>query len=212
MRFVFQMSGYGDPALDEEAVQLLEQRLEKKSRQVMPGMWSLTDRLNGHASGDSGRENRKMRYRTYGGVLLALGVLALAAGLREPRTPSLIWAGGFAAFCGGMEFLSARKKRPHIPPASCRNEAIRLLDRLRGVDWSAPANRMELCFTGDGLTIAGAEEEKTVPYGEIKSIFETERLWLLIYGEEQAILLKKEDLQEGDPSEFLPYIREKCAK
>ena len=43
-------------------------------------------------------------------------------------------------------------------------------------------------------------------------IFETERLWLLLYGQEQALLLQKKDLTAGSESEFLPQIRRKISE
>lgn len=212
MKFVFRMSGYDDPALDKETVALLEQRLEAKSRQVMPGVWSVTDKLNAYAAKGPGRESRRKRYQAYGGILVTLGALALITGLREPRTESLIWAGGFAIFCGILEFLSIRKRKPHIPPAACQNEAIALLEKLRSADWSAPEKRTELRFDEEEFSVTVDDQTESTPYGDVTGIFETEHAWLLVYGEEQAVLLQKKDLIEGDVEKFRPYLQENITK
>ena len=87
MDFIFHITNYDDPALDAEAAELLRQRLEAKSRQTVPGMWRVTDRLNARASKGPGRETRR-RYRVYGVLLMALGVFALVPGLMEPQIPA----------------------------------------------------------------------------------------------------------------------------
>ena len=74
---VFHLSGYHDPALDEETVQLLVQRLEAHSRRAAPEIWAATDKLNAYAAKGPGREKRRTRYRVYGVILLALGIFVL---------------------------------------------------------------------------------------------------------------------------------------
>lgn len=56
MEFIFQVTNYEDPALDGEAVELLRQRLEAKSRRTLPALWKLTDRLEARVKG------RRRRY------------------------------------------------------------------------------------------------------------------------------------------------------
>lgn len=209
MDFVFQLTNYDDPALDEEAVRLLTQCLEAHSRKVVPGIWAATDKLNAYAAKGPGREKRRTRYRVYGVILLALGIFVLVPGLMEPRNPVLIGTGVFSIFSGILEFCLVRKRKPRVPPASCRKEAAALLEGRRSIDWTAPENRTELRFDAEGMSILAGEEAKAVPYGSMTDIFETERLWLLVYGQEQAVLLQRKDLIAGDPTDFLPYIREK---
>lgn len=210
--FVFQLSGYHDPALDEETVRLLVQRLEAHSRKAVPGIWAATDKLNAYAAKGPGREKRRTRYRIYGVILLALGIFMLVPGLMEPRTPILIGAGLFAILSGVLEFCLVREKKPPAPPASCRKEAAELLQTRRSIDWSLPENRTELRFDGTGLSISAGEQTKAVPYSDMTAIYETERLWLLLYGAEQAVLLQKKDLTAGDTAEFLPYLQKKIAE
>ena len=204
MEFVFRPSDYHDPALDAETAELLRQRLEARSRQAVPGMWRVTDRLNVYAAQGPGREKRRRWYRVYGVLLLALGVFALIPGLMEPRIPSLIVVGGLAVFWG-LWSLCLRERKPFRPPASCRGEAEALLAGRRAVDWAeAPA---QVRFDEAGMTISTGESRRAVPYGDMTGIFETERLWLLVWGGEQALLLQKKDLISGETGDFLPYLQ-----
>lgn len=210
--FIFRLSSYHDPVLDEETVQLLVQRLEAHSRKTVPGIWAATDKLNAYAAKGPGREKRRTRYRIYGVVLLALGIFVLVPGLVEPRSPVLMVAGLIGIFSGILEFRLVREKKPPAPPASCRKEAAELLKKRRSMDWSLPENRTELHFNNVGLSISAGEQTKAIPYSDMTAIFETKHLWLLLYGAEQAVLLQKKDLTAGDVAEFLPYLREKIAE
>ena len=212
MEFVFHLTDYTDPALEEETVRLLTQRLEAHSRKTMPGVWKATDSLNAYAAKGPGREKRRTRYRIYGVILIALGIFVLVPGLAEPGTPVLTGTGIFLIFSGFVEFALVRKRRPPKPPASCRKEAARLLEQRRSIDWTLPENRTELRFDGEGMSIHAGEETKRVPYADMTSVFETENLWLLLYGAEQAILLQKKDLAVGESEGFKPYLLEKMEK
>ncbi len=212
MEFTFHLSPYDTPSLEEEAARLLAQRLEAHSREAVPGLWKAVDNLNAYAAKGPGRETRRTRYRVYGAVLIALGIFALVPGLAEPRTPALIAAGMIGIASGILNFCLTRKKRAPSPPASCRKEAARLLSQRRSVDWTLPENRTELRFDEAGLAILAGGNEDAVPYGKMTAVYETERLWLLLCGGEQAILLQKKDLTKGDAAEFTPCLREKITK
>lgn len=212
MEFVFHISAYDDPALDGETVRLLTRRLEARSREVVPGMWALTDKLNAYAAKGPGREKRRTRYRVYGVLLIALGIFVLVPGLTEPRTPVLIGTGIFVILSGLLEFWLVRERKPAAPPASCRKEAACLLEQRRSVDWSLPENRTELCFDETGLSVSAGKETQTIPYGDMTAIFAEDRLWLLVYGAEKALLLQKKDLTAGEPEKFASYLQEKIGK
>lgn len=205
MEFLFRLSNYDGPALETETVELLCQRLEARSRQVMPRMWRVTDRLNAHAAKGSGIGKR--RCRVYGVILIALGIFALVPGLMEPRIPSLIGAGSFAVLAGGLEFCLAGVKRPLAPPAPCRREAAELLKLCRETDWDAL--RAEVRFDEAGWSVKTAEGESRTAYDHLRSVFETERLWLLVDKKDQALLLQKKDLVSGEAGDLLPYLQGK---
>lgn len=206
MEFVFRLSGYDDPALEAETVDLLRQRLEARSRQVMPGMWKVTDKLNAHRVDAATAARRRKRSHIYGVLLLILGVFALVPGLMEPRIPSLIVTGTLA-IVWGIWSVSLRERKPLRPPASCRKEAAELLAGRRAVDWSKAST--EVRFDETGMTVSAGENREAVPYEDMTGIFETERLWLLVCGGERALLLQKKDLLSGAAGDFLPFLRGK---
>ena len=186
MEFVFCPSSYDGPALEAETAELLRRRLEVRSRQVMPGMWKVTDKLNAHAAKGPGIGKR--RYRVYGVILIALGIFALVPGLMEPRIPSLIVTGGYAAVMG-LWCLCLRERRPLRPQASCKKAAAELLKALRETDWETL--QAEVRFDNAGWTVRTAKGSSQTAYDGLKRVFDPERLWLLIFGAEASLLLQK---------------------
>lgn len=207
--FLFQISSYDDAVLDTETQELLRQRLELHSRRVMPGMWNLTDSINTYTAREPEWEKRKVKQRLYGIVLMGLGVFVLVPGLMEPRRLVLIWAGGFAILAGVLKFGSVRGKKAPKITAACQKEANLLLEERRAIDWVS--NPVKIRFDEDGMVICTNETEKLISYDKIKSAFETEHLWLLVYQEEKALLLQKKDLILGQTSEFFSYMLQKIA-
>lgn len=207
--FLFQISNYDDTVLDAETEELLRQRLEAHSRQTVPGMWKLTDSTNAYATKGPGREKRKEGYRIYGILLIALGIFALVPGLMEPRIPTLICGGGLAIFAGVLEFCLVNKKKAPKVPVVCQKEAKSLLEGRRAIDWTK--NLVKINFDEAGMTIFSDKVKEIISYDKIKSVFETEHLWLLVYNEKKALLLQKKDLISGHTNEFLPYIRQEIS-
>ena len=74
MEFVFRISRYDDPSLEEETTRLLARRLEIRSREAIPGLWKAIDNLNAYAAKGPGRETRRVRYRVYGVLLTSMGI------------------------------------------------------------------------------------------------------------------------------------------
>lgn len=212
--FLFQISHYDDPALETEAEELFRQRLETYSRQSLPGLWKITDAFGAGATQGPGGEKRPGRYRLYGLLLLALGVFVLVPGLAEPGKPGLILAGMLVIIAGltGV-WLGRRKPSPEnqMPeaPAAYTKAARSWLEGLRAADWADHLTRIS--FDEAGMTVASDLGDERVPYGQIQSVFETERLWLLVHGKDNGLLLQKQDLISGNPHEFMPYIRQKIS-
>lgn len=207
--FLFQISNYDDLNLDAETEELLRQRLEAHSRQVAPGIWSVTDHLNARFSEGPGREKRRVRYRIYGVLLIVLGVFTLVPGLMEPRIPALILAGGFAILVGLSEFCLVRERKAAPIPSPCQREAKTLLEGRRAVDWSK--SRVKVQFDEAGMEIGSGEVREVIPYHKITGLFETEHLWLFIYEGEKALLLQKKDLVAGETDAFSSYVLPKIS-
>ena len=121
--YIFKIGNYETPSLCAETERLLCKRLEACSRETLPKVWKLTDAANAYAANGPGREKRAVRYRVYGGILLALGIFVLVPGLLEPQNPVLIFTGALALLAGAAEFALAGKRRASPMPQSCQKEA-----------------------------------------------------------------------------------------
>lgn len=211
MGYVFRISAYDASDLKEETARLLQQRVEAHSRQTMPRMWKITDKLNSRrkASPETQARRRK-RCRIYSVFLLVLGVIALVPGLMEPRVPSLIGAGAGAILVGVLEFYLSRERKPPAPPLYCRQMAEELLAGRQAVDWAN--GKAEVRFDEAGFTLSAGKGKETASYDEVTSVFETERLWLVVSEGEKALLLQKKDLVSGEAETFLPYLQGKIIK
>lgn len=205
--FRFQISNYDAPALQAETAELLSQRWEKASRQNSPGLWKLTDYFYARAAKGPGRESRRKAYHAYGYFLLALGAFALMLGLMEPGIPALVAAGLFAVACGILEFLIVRKRRPPRVPwmASCRKEAKALLDGKQAYNWAASG--AVVTFDDNGMAISDGKNQTAFSFDRLRDVFETERLFLVIFDDNAAILLQKKDMVEGEVAELAPFLR-----
>ena len=116
--YIFKIGNYETPSLCAETERLLCKRLEACSRETLPKVWKLTDAANAYAANGPGREKRAVRYRVYGGILLALGIFVLVPGLMKPQSPALIAAGAAALLAGAVEFALAGKRKAAQPPKS----------------------------------------------------------------------------------------------
>lgn len=206
MEFVFHLSGYGDPALDREAEQLMEQRLEAASRKAVPGMWKVTDQLNAYAARGPGREKRIRRYRIYGAVLLALGIFVLVPGLMEPRQLDLILIGALSVLLGLFNLFLPQKRGAKKPGSLAKTAAEEQLIRMRNVDWTG----FQICYNEQGeLPSRDGEPGTPTAYADMLDVFESDHAWLVVHSPERGLLLQKKDLVSGNPQEFLPYLKEK---
>ena len=81
-----------------------------------------------------------------------------------------------------------------------------MLDGLLAYDWMAPG--AAVTFDEDGMAIFAEEEQAlAVPRDRLRDVFETERLFLVIFDENSVILLQKKDLVEGEAGELVPFLR-----
>lgn len=208
--YIFKIGNYETPSLCAETERLLCKRLEACSRETLPKVWKLTDAANAYAANGPGREKRAVRYRVYGGILLALGIFVLVPGLMKPQSPALIAAGAAALLAGAVEFALAGKRKAAQPPKSCRKDAKKMLQNLCAADFEQ--NPTEIAFDNSEITVRADGTEQQIPYESVKGFFETERLWLLVYGEEKALLLQKRDLLSGSAEDFAASLRRKIGE
>lgn len=206
--FQFQISNYNDPALEDEAAELIQQVLEKYSRQHLPGIWKVADALYAHAAKGPGRESRRKEYHIYGVILITLGIFALVPGLMAKIT-DLIVVGCLATAAGIVEFFLVRKRNPMRAQASCRKDAKELLNTMRGRDWTE--TDATVTFDDSGMNISAGDKHPTVPRERLTGLFTSEHLYLVLHDEYGVTLLQKKDMVSGEPDRFPSYFCEKEA-
>ena len=128
---------------------------------------------------------------------------------KRARKRAIRLAGAAALLAGAVEFALAGKRKA-ATPKSCRKDAQKLLQNLCAADFEQ--NPTEIAFDDSGMTVRADGTEQQIPYESVKGFFETERLWLLVYGEEKALLLQKRDLLSGSAEDFAASLRRKIGE
>lgn len=179
----------------------LDKRLELHSRRTMPGVWSVTDRLNRMPKApEAVRKRRRVRYRIYGVILLVLGLFLLIPALMEPQELAVPLVVGALCVVSGILYLRPRRKGPHRRE---RGQAQRLLAAM------ADAGGGDVTFREDGVSVRAGESLQQISYGEMNAVIETEDLFVLSFSNTSALVLKKRDMTEGEPASFLPFLAER---
>ncbi len=179
----------------------LDKRLELHSRRTMPGLWSVTDRLNSMPrASEAVLKRRQVRYRIYGVVLLVLGLFLLIPGLMEPQE----LAGLLAALCvvSGILYLRPRRRDPHRRE---RRQAEQLLTTM------ADSGGADVAFDRNGVTIRTEASQRRISDTDMNAVIETEDLFVLSFSRTSALILKKKDMTAGDPAVFLHDLAERTA-
>ena len=188
-------------ALQPQLARALDKRLELHSRRTMPGMWSVTDRLNSMPKApEAVLKRRRVRYRIYGIILLILGLLLLVPGLMEPQELTQLLVVGALCVVSGVLYLLPRSTGPHHRE---QRQAEQLLAAL------ADSGGEDVRFLENGISVRAGESLQQIPYGEMNAVIETEDLFVLSFSKTNALILKKRDMTEGEPVSFLPFLAER---
>ncbi|MDO4732086.1 MAG: YcxB family protein [Bacillota bacterium] len=197
------------PLEKEELLPQLSRALEKRthllSREKMPGIWALTDRLNAvEKAPEAVLRRRRIRSRIWGVICLLLGIFLFVPGLMKPQEllgPLLMGAIAIGAGIGTFFRGRKRKKNPFDKAAA------RLLEQ--GKD-SIFGSLPEFHFSSDDMRIiTEGKEQDCVPYSDFEFVFETEDLFLLIY-REKITALHKESISSGRIEDFRSFLQGKC--
>lgn len=179
----------------------LDKRLELHSRRTMPGLWSVTDRLNSMPrASEAVLKRRQVRYRIYGVVLLVLGLFLLIPGLMEPQELAGLLAVGALCVVSGILYLRPRRRDPHRRE---RRQAEQLLTTM------ADSGSGEVTCAEEGVSARAGKSLQQISYEEMNAIIETEDLFVLSFSKTNALILKKRDMTEGEPAAFLPFLAER---
>lgn len=181
----------------------LDKRLELHSRRTMPGLWSVTDRLNSMPrASEAVLKRRQVRYRIYGVVLLVLGLFLLIPGLMEPRELAIPMVVGALCVVSGVAYLRPRRKGPSRWE---RRQAERLLAAM------ADSGGADVAFDRNGVTIRTEASQRRISDTDMNAVIETEDLFVLSFSRTSALILKKKDMTAGDPAVFLHDLAERTA-
>ena len=203
--FLFQISDYDDPALDGETAELFRQRFEALSRNTVPFQWDEADEEPDNSAPK--RLSQTVQWVIYGILVVALVMVALIPGLTESGMPTAILLVSVAAIFIFLAICLAREKKPLPISESCQKEAQEFLAKRRAINWAE--NTVKILFDGSGMTIFDEKRRETVPYREMKSLFETEDFCLLTYGDNQSLLIQRRDLVSGNALKFLFFLHGK---
>ena len=189
------------PQLRRELAQAMDKRLEVHSRQTMPGLWSLTDRLDRTPRApEKVLKRRRVRYRIYGALLLFLGLFLLIPGLMEPKELAWPLAAGVLATFSGVRLLLPRRRGP-------THRGWRQAETLLKSLTEPTAKEVE--FSDAAIGIRSDDGSFQVLYEAVNALIETERLYVFSVLERSALVLQKKDLVKGDAAAFLPFLSEK---
>ncbi len=197
--FCFRLEPLEVQALLPQLSRALEQRTERLSRERFPGLWRVTDRLQG--SGGSARRSRG-RSRFLSILCIALGIFLFVPGLVRPAEllgPLLMGAVALGAGIGGLWRGRKRREDPF-------RRSARLL--LEGGGRNTARQGLELRFGEAGMLLP---EGETVPCSAFECVLETRDLWLLVWAE-QAAVLQKCELPAGEAEAFRSFLSERVAQ
>lgn len=183
--FLFRIGSYDTEGLAAELAGALRMRTENLSRQRMPGLWSVSDKLERKESGK--RSGKAMGY-----LFLIFGIVLLVAGIARPKELFLpLIAGAAAVFAGLSRLLQAGTDKKFLRSAEML---------LRGKETpSGPPQ--ELRFSPLGMMLPQNVGGEVVPYSAFETVVESERLLLLVFGG-RVVVLQKRDLAEGGMEEL----------
>lgn len=201
--YIFDMTSIHVDRFLEQVSLALQKRTELISRTKNPKIWAYTDRLNEKEKASESVQKRHSVFRRVTSVInLLLGIVLFVPGLMDPKELMVPLAvGAFAIFAGLIGILGKRGNRT--------NKFLKPAKRLlQGKDAILPGEN-QIIFSECQMEIKSLQASSIViPYADFAYIIETDDAFLLTY-RAYATILKKEDLHEGDITDFCNFIARK---
>ena len=192
----FRFLAHGCPPGDwtEQLLQALHKHTEVLSRKTVPGIWKMTDRLNGiPCAPEQVLRQRAVRRKLTGVLFLVLGLFLAIPGMRKPEELILpLVVGVFAAVTGIIRLLPRRKKEDR----RLRRSAQTLLQNRAAV------TEASVVFTEDGMRL---DEGEPIGFDRFATAVETEDLFFFTW-DNQALVLFKQELQNQLPEAFSDWL------
>lgn len=208
MEFIFKLSELDTQRMTEQLTMVLDKRSELYSREKLPGLWKLTDKLNNRTKvSEEVRKRRILRLRIYGIFLLILGTILFVPGLCEPtelRVPLIV--GGMSVALGiyNTFIVKAKKKeRPKRIYKRLRDEAEKIITNLN--DNMGELSGQTISVKEKGLV--EKEEVDRFKFKHVKFVMITVDAYFFLY-ETSVIILQKNGLEQGTNEEFEKFLME----
>lgn len=211
MEFVFTRTPL-EEALLPQITHALKTRIDSLSRLKYPAMWERADRAAANDTPEKKASRDKaaaIRYKLWGVIFLALGILLAVPGIMEPRGLTLPLIVGVLAVILGCKrlfskYVSAEEKQNLRYAASAR----RLMTMLNNAQTSGAPT---LTFNAEAMTMTTPNgSEEVVPYTAMEYIIEEEDIILITFGTKVTVI-RQTEIIAGDIHAFLPYLEDKAA-
>ena len=193
MEFVFEISEYNKD-LTAQVAKGIRLCAEERSREVLPGTWELTDKIN---AANKGKKKPGVRHIIYGVLLLGMGIFLLVPGLfADPKHWDWIAAGAFGILIGLLSLTGALAG--NSMNARCVKDAQTLLKHLKA------AKGVTVRLTTQGMEAPGI----SAPYENFRWVMETRDTFLFVQNDQMTVLQKK-DMKRGSPEELRGFLEKK---
>lgn len=211
MAFVFTRAPL-DEALLPQIAHALKTRIDSLSRLKYPAMWAQADRAAAKDTPEKKASRERaaaIRYRLWGIVFLALGIVLVVPGIMEPGKLTVPLIVGAIAVLMGVKrlfgkYVSSEEKMMRRYEASARQ----LLNQLNRAQESGEPT---LVFDEEAMTMTTPNgSEETVPYTAMEYVIEEEDLLLITFGTKITVI-RQEEMIEGNIDEFLPFMEDKTS-
>lgn len=198
----FEVTDY-DPALSTEIELALRAETERKSRDVLPKMWAVTDKMNRIQKESGGASRPKTSSYLLSVCFIGAGILLFYAGLRQPAKFNILTVfGALVLFWGIVRLIPKGTKRQD---RKFKNGANALLNNLNNID---PALQPKVTISDSGVCISSGTDEKNMDFDSITAAYETQNLWIFAYGNAVTVV-QKADLLDAEPGEVSKYLRKR---
>ena len=194
--YTFDLTAY-DMSMLPQVSSALEKRTELASREKLPGMWKMTDRLS-----DGSGKTVPGQGRGRGIVFLVLGALLFVTGLMQSGRLTLVAvAGAVAMLWGALRVLGSLPRR--------ESRFDRAARELLADKSSLPAGQLRVVFSDEGMVLSSPDGgNETVPYSALDCAIETPDLYFLEH-DSRGTLLQKRDLSGGNNEGFRAFLKQK---
>lgn len=163
--FTFSLSSLDTEALLPQLSAALEQRMELYSRQRLPSLWQVTDKLSKAGRVSQSVANHRKRLRQFLGLTLwVLGLLLLAPGLIAPQELAVpLVAGACAFFLGQLTLWLYQRTLLAILDLLCGfflcMSALGAPDQMLGLLWAAAP-----CLLVSVAVLPSRRRQRTTPF------------------------------------------------